>query len=216
MSAAEGQELAALTTRTLEGMRTEESFVLFFNLVNRLHELVGTEPPALPRKRKAPQRYEIGSGEGFQSMTEEEHYRVQYYEVLDVVISSIRNRFDQPGYLMYKNLESLLVGAANNQVLDEYFESVTAFYKDDFDRSLLSAQLQILGTSFADSDMSKPVSLGDCLKFLRDLSPERKSFFCEVCRLAQLILVMPATNAVSERSFSAMRRLKTYLRSTMG
>ena len=26
---------------------------------------------------------------------------------------------------------------------------------------------------------------------------------------------MPATNAVSERSFSAMRRLKTYLRSTM-
>ena len=27
---------------------------------------------------------------------------------------------------------------------------------------------------------------------------------------------MPATNASSERSFSAMRRLKTYLRSTMG
>ena len=26
---------------------------------------------------------------------------------------------------------------------------------------------------------------------------------------------MPSTNAVSERSFSAMRRLKTYLRSTM-
>ena len=27
---------------------------------------------------------------------------------------------------------------------------------------------------------------------------------------------MPATNAYSERSFSVMRRLKTYLRSTMG
>ena len=26
---------------------------------------------------------------------------------------------------------------------------------------------------------------------------------------------MPATNAVSERSFSAMKRIKTYLRSTM-
>ena len=33
--------------------------------------------------------------------------------------------------------------------------------------------------------------------------------------MARLILVMPATNAASERSFSAMRRLKTYLRSTM-
>ena len=49
------------------------------------------------------------------------------------------------------------------------------------------------------------------MTFLRDLSLAHKSFFSEVCRLTNLILVMPATNAVSERSFSA----KTYLRSTM-
>ena len=30
------------------------------------------------------------------------------------------------------------------------------------------------------------------------------------------MLVMPATNAVSERSFSALKRVKTYLRSTAG
>ena len=32
----------------------------------------------------------------------------------------------------------------------------------------------------------------------------------------KLVLVMPATNATSERSFSAMRRVKSYLRLTMG
>ena len=32
----------------------------------------------------------------------------------------------------------------------------------------------------------------------------------------QLVMVMPATNATSERSFSALRRVKSYLRSTMG
>jgi hypothetical protein len=32
----------------------------------------------------------------------------------------------------------------------------------------------------------------------------------------KLLLVMPATNATSERSFSALRRVKTYLRSSMG
>lgn len=37
----------------------------------------------------------------------------------------------------------------------------------------------------------------------------------EVCTLLKLILVIPATNAVSEQSASAVRRLKTYLRSTM-
>ena len=36
-----------------------------------------------------------------------------------------------------------------------------------------------------------------------------------VCKLLSLVLVMPATNAVSERSFSCLRRLKSYLRSTM-
>ncbi len=48
-----------------------------------------------------------------------------------------------------------------------------------------------------------------------DFSMAQKSTFSELCRLAHLILVMPATNAVSECSFSAMRRLKTYLCSTM-
>ena len=37
----------------------------------------------------------------------------------------------------------------------------------------------------------------------------------QVCVLLTLILVMPATNAVSERSASSLRRIKTYLRSTM-
>ena len=33
--------------------------------------------------------------------------------------------------------------------------------------------------------------------------------------MMKLILVMPATNAASERNFSALRRIKSYLRSTM-
>ena len=34
--------------------------------------------------------------------------------------------------------------------------------------------------------------------------------------LVNLILVMPATNSSSERSFSMLKLIKTYLRSTMG
>ena len=39
--------------------------------------------------------------------------------------------------------------------------------------------------------------------------------FSEICTLLKLIIVIPATNAVFERSASALRRVKTYLRSTM-
>ena len=38
----------------------------------------------------------------------------------------------------------------------------------------------------------------------------------EVMIAVKLVLIMPATNATSEHSFSALRRVKTYLRATMG
>ena len=44
-------------------------------------------------------------------------------------------------------------------------------------------------------------------------SSAQKTLLSEICIIAKLILVLPATNAV--RSFSALRRVKTYLRSTM-
>ena len=37
----------------------------------------------------------------------------------------------------------------------------------------------------------------------------------EVCKVASLVLMMPATDALSERSFSSLCRVKSYLRSTM-
>ena len=37
----------------------------------------------------------------------------------------------------------------------------------------------------------------------------------EVCKFLKLYFVLPATVATTERSFSALRRLQTYLRSTM-
>lgn len=76
-------------------------------------------------------------------------------------------------------------------------------------------QLTNLGTWFSNEKQAVKVSLPECLQYLRSLSSSQKSFYSEVVRLARLIVVMPATNAVSERCFSAMRRLKTYLRSTM-
>ena len=41
-----------------------------------------------------------------------------------------------------------------------------------------------------------------------------KTFMLQVIVLAKILLVMPATNAISQRSFSAMKRVRTYLGST--
>ena len=53
------------------------------------------------------------------------------------------------------------------------------------------------------------------MRFFQTLSPVEHQFYDMVMKLTKIILTMPATNAISERSFSALRRMKTWLRSTM-
>ena len=45
--------------------------------------------------------------------------------------------------------------------------------------------------------------------------PAIRALFDQVVVLTRLLLTIPASSAEAERSFSALRRLKTYLRSTM-
>ena len=52
----------------------------------------------------------------------------------------------------------------------------------------------------------------ECFQFL---PPAQLSLLSQVSLLVKLITLMPATNAVSERSASALRRVKIYLRSSM-
>ena len=47
------------------------------------------------------------------------------------------------------------------------------------------------------------------------MAPELRGEYSEVEKLVRLLLVSPASSAEAERSFSALRRLKTWLRSTM-
>ena len=77
--------------------------------------------------------------------------------------------------------------------------------------SRLSVQLEALASTFKDQEGT---SLSDIIAFFRNSSSAQKAFLSEVGNILKLRLVMPAINATSERSFSALRRLKSYLRSS--
>ena len=77
-----------------------------FYLVESLRTSAVIEQPSLPQKRKVPRRIDDGNGGGFFSETVEEHYRLQYFEAVDLAVASIKDRFDQP---VYHNLEELLL-----------------------------------------------------------------------------------------------------------
>ena len=141
------------------------------------------------------------------------YYRQHYFEAIDLSINCIQERFKQPGYQIYCNLEQLLLKAASE------FEHACSFYKDDFDSNELHAQLKIFNNECQrqQKDTGIEFTTGlDIKSFFSTLMDSQKPLLSEVHKVVKLILIMPASNATSERFFSALRRVKSYLRSTMG
>ena len=217
LSASEAQDITKLTVSTLEFIRRDAQFDMFWEKVLRMRASVDVQEPALPRQRKAPRRYEIGTGEPSFPDSPKDLYRKHYYEALDLVIQAIKSRFDQPGYSIYCNLQDVLIKAARGQEYVNELDTICDFYQDDLNKPHLQTQLLQLTAHFSSlGSKQKEVAFGDILEYLRSLSRSQLTIFSDVILVLELILVLPATNASSERSFSALRRIKTYLRSTMG
>ena len=95
---------------------------------------------------------------------------------------------------MYCKLEDLLVKGAKKEDFDEELKFITHFYKDDFHSSQLEMQLKVMSSNLLEVPSN---DLGSVLKYLRSFSTSQRVLLSEVCKLASLILVMPATNASS-------------------
>ena len=167
------------------------------------------------RKRKVPARYQVGTGEGQHPSKEEDVYRPIYFECLDLVVSCIRDRFNQSGYAVLRQLEDLLLKTVKGECYQEELGSVMQLYKNDITHSSLASQLEILPVAIQSHCDFQHVTISEIIKYFQFLLPAKRRNFSEICTLLKLILVTPATNAVSERRASALRRIKTYLRSTM-
>ena len=209
LCAAEGQQLVKMTTTTLQSIRSEDGLKLFWQkIVVQANELHISEP-TLPRKRKAPRRFEVGVGDGAAPSSPEDHYRSIYFETIDSVITCIQSRFKQEGYQMYCRLEQLLVKDWQPQ---EEIDEVLKFYGSDFNKETFMTQLSLFHANYPTTVRTY---IHDIISLVRGMSVGERALMSQVVKLVCLLLVMPATNAISERSFSAMRRIKSYLRSTM-
>ena len=86
------------------------------------------------------------------------------------------------------------------------------FYEDDFHENRLKTQLKIFSAMFPEKS---DLTFEDIIQFFKNLEQGFKPMLCEVSKLMELILVLPATTSSAERSFSKMKLILTPLRSTM-
>jgi len=195
MKQAADKVIAFLQTR-----RSEESFSSVYANANGIIESEELDEITVPRVRKAPKRLDDGSAP-HAAPTPEAHYRAEYYKLVDSAITQLKDRFSQPGIDDVMSMEScLLQKDANLNFLEKYPE---------IDISRLRVQLQMfqLDNNFT--------TIREAADFLSKLSPECSQMLSQVEVLIRLLLVIPASSAEAERSFSTLRRLKTWLRATM-
>ncbi len=143
----------------------------------------------------------------------QERYRNLYMAILDNILEQIPRRFS--------NLESMLfLELVNPGKFDdmrqafpeEAFQSVLKSYGHHFDSGRLRSELQVL---YSDQDLqSNRGKLCDYLVFLKDM--ELDSAMPQLYKLFSLVATIGATSAGVERSFSCLKRLKSYTHNTMG
>ena len=134
-----------------------------------------------------------------------------YYAAIDVTTECIRTRFNQKDFKVYQSIQELLLKAVAGEDHDEKLAKVMAVYGNtDLQQYKVEAQLSLLPevVQAMDYDTSR-LDIADLLDFSQSLGNARKLLLSEIFTLGKLMLVIPATNAVSERSFSALKRVKT-------
>ena len=95
----------------------------------------------------------------------------------------------------------------NEEDIDEVLKS----YGSNFEKDKLITQLRLFHANYP---FEKRTCIHNAVSVVKGMLVREKQLLSQVVKLVKL-LVMPATNAISERSFSAMGHIKTYLRSTM-
>ena len=218
ITVAEGTRGARLLTSHYTSLRSEAAFTTFYQDVLKSSSGL-TDEPVLPRPRRVPRRFDEGT-QPHRYTSPEEKCRQAYFEAFDNAGGEVEKRFDQSDLAFVCVVESLLLDAANGEDVSEIPESVVEYFQGKIDLARLKVQLLMLpeaiSTVFAGTAVSvKKVTNVRTLADTLSQSTIVRGMLSEVDKLIRAYLTFPVTSATAERSFSSLRRIKTFLRSSM-
>ena len=211
-------DLIQVVAIRLTELRSEEEFEKLWVKVTELTASCDIPLPEMRRKRhgKAPARLQdavvMETMGQRQDLSEKKEFRTQvYYPVLDSIIGEMDRRFSGMNCGIMAGIQSL------NPMSESFLNSdvLTAFavaYEsniDDLKHELHQARRLLERKKQAGVEV--PASLLQLAVFMEPY----KDAFHELYRLCQIAVTIPVSSAACERSFSALKRIKTYLRNSM-
>ena len=216
VSTGEGISLCKVTKAKLSEMRNDTCFDDIWKKVEEIAASVDADQPKLPKVRRRPVRYDEGASP-HQYTEPKEYYRMLFFQAVDSVMGHITKRIDDKGIEIVSAIDSVIKRAwsgATPDATDEDVLMLKQHFQSDLDTDRLLCQLSILENIRKEYSCEEDMFITDILKVVG--GTYLKKMIPEVCRLAKLYSVSPASTASCERSFSQLRRVKSYLRSTMG
>jgi hypothetical protein len=137
-------------------------------------------------------------------------YRRLFLEILDVMVTNISDRFSDILKLKFFNLiDQKKFTRFKTEFPDDAMSCLAQNYGARFDFSRLRSELTAV---YSDPEFSRSVC--ELHEYIR--TQELHDVFLETYSISKLILTIPATGSSTGRSFSALERVKYYLRNNQG
>ena len=211
LSLSGAKEAIDLTLQALRRMRSDEHFEKLWRETSTAESL-NLVAPSLPRTRRPPLRNEYNPNQTSDPhvfSTPKDAMRKDFFEIVDVTINEIEERFEQEGFRTYFLLEKALLTPPQEWKKEDGIEELIERYGINVQK--LKGNLESLPNIAPGYK-----SLCDIAEAFGALQPEARKLFPALEELIVLLLVIPPSAATGERGFNVMRRLKDYLRSTTG
>jgi hypothetical protein len=198
--------------------RSDDRFRAMWTEICSEASKIGIDQPALPRARKVPRRID-GNATPHTDVSTEDFYRRIFYSTIDTALGCLSSRFQNPAFELVCSLESVVVQSINgpsSTYSSDAWQLMSSHFGDDINGERLKLHLAMFG-DLCRSAKPKPITIGnvnDILQCLKGNEPW-KNMLPELACFLRLFLTIPVTSCTAERSFSALRRLKTFLRSTL-
>ena len=200
----------------LEAYRSDEMWGRLFKYISdicKLHEIEIGESMHPRQKRRPPRQlddslvYESSGSRGIPECSSQLKTEL-FFPVIDAFSVELRRRFDDKNIDIMKGIQAC--HPHSNTFLSFSALKPLADIYSLADSQTLVGELEVARRLFMDKEkFSKTNDVFLRLHSLRDAFPT-------LSKLVKIAMTIAVSTASCERSFSAMKRIKTYLRSTMG
>ena len=206
---AKASGLVSVTTETLKEYRSEDEWKKILSYckdVSRVHTIPSRSSSSARESRVSCMLDDSFVFESIGSRNLSPDYKVTlYYPVIDAFLSELDRRFSEKNKFIMQALQACCPRSSNFLELDHLQPLISTY---NLDESTLEMEVSLAKRSLVN------VEIEDISDVILELAPLQAAFPV-LLKLLQIAMTIVVSTAKCERCFSALKRVKSYLRNSM-